>query len=204
MSAPDRQRAPQERAEITKQKLLAATLSVILREGWSGTSTARICEEAEVSNGAQTHHFPRKNDLLIAALQRNRDELRARSARRLARDPASPLSMRAFMEQLVLTKRDESYYYATLESLIAARTDETLRPEVRAIDAEWIDTLRETARERVGEDAGGFEVEDIAELTLTLTRGLVVQRGVHGNPGHLEKLFGLWCELVERALASER
>ena len=52
-----------------------ATLSVILRDGWSGASTLKICDEAQVSNGAQTHHFPKKNDLLIAALKHNRDAM---------------------------------------------------------------------------------------------------------------------------------
>ena len=202
MSAPDRQRAPQERAEATKEKLLTATLAVILREGWSGASTLKICQEAAVSNGAQTHHFPRKNDLLIAALQRNRDELRARSARRMARRSESSVPIREFMEHLDLTKQDEAYYYATLESLIAARTDATLKEDVRAIDAEWIETLRSMARERIEEGSADGRAEDIAELTLYLIRGLVVQRGLHESPGHLKKMFGLWCDLVERAVAS--
>ena len=201
MRAPDRQRAPQERAEATKEKLLDATLAVILREGWSGASTLKICEEASVSSGAQTHHYPRKNDLLIAALQRNRDALRARSARRMARPTDPPVPIRAFMEQLNLTKRDEAYYYATLESVIAARTDATLRDDVRAIDQEWIDTLRSMARVRIEEGTSDPRAEDIAELTLYLVRGLVVQRGLHQNPRHLERLFGLWCDLVEQAVA---
>lgn len=202
MSEPVRQRAPQERAEVTRAKLLDATLRVIHREGWSGASTAKICEEAAVSNGAQTHHFPRKNDLLIAALQRNRDELRARSERRVARRSGSGPPTREFMERLRLTRQDEAYYYATVESLVAARTDAPLREEVRAIDAEWVETMRSTMREEIDPDFEYDRAEDLAELTLYLVRGLVVQRGLQRNSKRLDDLFGLWCDLVERALGA--
>lgn len=202
MSPSPRKRAPQDRAEATKEKLLAATLSVILRDGWSGTSTLKICEEADVSNGAQTHHYPRKNDLLIAALKRNRDQLQSETKQRVDKKRSKPLSMREHAAFLGLTKRDEPYFYATLESLIAARTDESLRLELKEIDEEWIQSLRSMSRERVSAQTGDLQPDDIVELTLYLVRGMVVQRGVHQNNKRLDKMFALWCDIIERAVTS--
>ena len=59
----------QERSVRTRERLLDATLDVIFEEGWSGTSTNRICERAGVSRGAQTHHYPTKVELLLAAIE---------------------------------------------------------------------------------------------------------------------------------------
>ncbi len=200
MTTQTRKRAAQDRAEITKEKLLAATLSVILRDGWSGTSTLKVCQEAGVSNGAQTHHYPKKNDLLVAALKRNRDALRARTEAQLKKQGKEKLPLREHLELLDLTKQDEPYFYATLESLIAARTDETLRDDIRAIDEEWIETLRSTSEARIEEIPGEHQAEDLMELTLYLVRGLVVQRGIANDSKHLDRMFSLWCDLVERAV----
>ena len=179
---------------------MEATLSVILRDGWSGASTLKICDEAQVSNGAQTHHFPKKNDLLIAALKHNRDAMQGQTAQRLDRTNKDAASITDFIDVLRLTKQDESYFYATLESLIAARTDEPLRKELEAIDTEWIQSLRAASKRNVGELPDGISVEDITELTLYLVRGLVVQRGVHQNNKHLDKMFALWRTLLGRAI----
>ena len=179
-----------------------ATLSVILRDGWSGASTLKICDEAQVSNGAQTHHFPKKNDLLIAALKHNRDAMQGQTAQRLNRKNKDAMSISDFLDVLRLTKQDESYFYATLESLIAARTDEPLREELQTLDTEWIQSLRNASTRDVGTLPDGLSAEDITELTLYLVRGMVVQRGVHQNNKHLDKMFALWRTLLERATGS--
>ena len=199
MATRTKKRATQDRSEATKEKLLAATLSVILRDGWSGASTLKICDEAQVSNGAQTHHFPKKNDLLLAALKHNRDEMQGQTAQRLDRTTNDTSSISDFVDVLRLTKQDESYFYATLESLIAARTDEPLREELQDIDTEWIQSLRSASKRNVGALPDGLSAEDITELTLYLVRGMVVQRGVHQDNKHLDKLFALWRTLLERA-----
>ena len=57
-----------ERTEKMRARLLKATLEVVVEEGWGQASTQRICARAGVSRGAQTHHFPTKTDLLLAAI----------------------------------------------------------------------------------------------------------------------------------------
>ena len=71
------ERTEQARSLQTKAKLLAATLSTIHDVGWASASSARIADAAGVSRGAQTHHYPTKTDLLIAAMEeanRRQDE----------------------------------------------------------------------------------------------------------------------------------
>ena len=39
-----------------------------MEKGFAGTSTTLVSERAGVSRGAQLHHFPTKNDLVVAAV----------------------------------------------------------------------------------------------------------------------------------------
>src|SRR5918998_2881312 len=67
MSAPSR--APQqERSRLTQQRLLTATIECLVEYGWAGTTTTVIAERAGVSRGAQLHHYPTRNELVVAAV----------------------------------------------------------------------------------------------------------------------------------------
>lgn len=68
------------------------------------------------------------------------------------------------------------------------------------MDAEWITKLR-TNSEEYSSSAGQYHSSsDIAELTLYLIRGLIVQRGVHHDEQHLEDMLTLWSDILKRAV----
>lgn len=58
----------QRRAE-TRGRLLDATIECLAEYGYTGATTRRIAERAEVSVGAITHHFPYRVDLVAAAVE---------------------------------------------------------------------------------------------------------------------------------------
>ncbi|NUS49636.1 MAG: helix-turn-helix transcriptional regulator, partial [Nocardioidaceae bacterium] len=63
-------RVPQEeRTRAMRQRLMEATVECLVEFGWSGTSTTLVSQRAGVSRGAQLHHFPTKNDLVLAAVE---------------------------------------------------------------------------------------------------------------------------------------
>src|SRR5207247_1037006 len=68
----------------TRGKLLDATIECVLEVGYAHTTVRRIAELAGVSLGAQTHHFPRRVDLVGAAIEhlaeRRTTELRGKAA----------------------------------------------------------------------------------------------------------------------------
>src|SRR5680860_83472 len=69
----------EERTRAMRQRLLEATVECLVEFGWSGTSTTLVSKRAGVSRGAQLHHFPSKQDLVVAAVEhiaeRRRSEL---------------------------------------------------------------------------------------------------------------------------------
>ena len=52
-----------------RARLLEATVELLVEKGYAGTSTTLVSERAGVSRGAQLHHFPTKQDLVVAAVQ---------------------------------------------------------------------------------------------------------------------------------------
>ena len=64
-----------------RPRLLEATVDCLVEHGWSGTTTTLVSRRAGVSRGAQLHHFPTKNDLVVAAVE-HLSELRGEELRR--------------------------------------------------------------------------------------------------------------------------
>ncbi|MBI1262018.1 MAG: TetR family transcriptional regulator [Rhizobiales bacterium] len=58
-----RQRAPQKRAEETRQRLLAAAIEMFTTVGFEGVMVATLEEVAEVQRGLLTYHFGSKEAL---------------------------------------------------------------------------------------------------------------------------------------------
>ena len=68
----------QERSAGTTESLLGATIDLLHDQGFHRMSTSAIAERAGVSRGALNHHFSSKEEIVVAAIQR---QLRASTAR---------------------------------------------------------------------------------------------------------------------------
>lgn len=67
--------ATQQRSEETCTRILDAAAASFSRNGYDATGVAEICSVAGISKGAFYYHFPSKQALFIALLQRWLDEL---------------------------------------------------------------------------------------------------------------------------------
>ena len=84
-----------------RQRLLEATVECLVEHGWSGTSTTLVSQRAGVSRGAQLHHFPTKNDLVLAAVEHLERACAATSCAAAAGAlPAGQRRTRAVLEML--------------------------------------------------------------------------------------------------------
>lgn len=194
----ERKRLTQEqRTDAMRARLLEATLDLIAEEGWAQTSTQKICKRAGVSRGAQTHHFPTKDSLLIAAVQeivaRYQSELDA-----LKGDPSGPgRKLENVFDFLWEACFEGNLLNCWIEVMVAARTDEALRPSVRETDSKAITAMRALGETCVpGPDPRRTSSAELIELTVYLLRGMVVQQGVHPDQKARQRLFGLWKQLV--------
>lgn len=67
--------AGQQRGEETRLRLLEVAQERFTEQGYDATGVAEICEGAGVSKGAFYHHFPSKQALFLALLDRWLDKL---------------------------------------------------------------------------------------------------------------------------------
>ncbi len=196
-----RQRLTQaERSDAMRTRLLQATLDLISEQGWAQTSTQKICARAGVSRGAQTHHFPNKESLLIAAVS----EIVARHQRdmdaALERDEDSEPRLEYLFNFLWDACFEGNLLHCWMEAMVAARTDAPLRAAVQETDKRSLQAMRDLGEACSGEcDSESARVADIVELTVYLLRGMVVQSGVHPDDQNRARLFEIWKSLATRS-----
>jgi AcrR family transcriptional regulator len=200
MDANKKKAAGDYRSEVMQARLLDATLAVIAQEGWAGASTPKICKQAKVSRGAQTHHFPTKDSLLLAAMDRLTRQYLELIHQRMANLGDNQRPLRAFLEVMWESMLDEHYLPSAIEAMVAARTDPELRKPAADLDNEVVDSIRRLAADISASQGSVDRVRDAVELSLYLFRGLVLQRGIHDEDKYRGRLFEVWCDLIEKAL----
>ncbi|MCY0942897.1 TetR/AcrR family transcriptional regulator [Streptomyces antarcticus] len=125
----------QERAVRTRSALVRAAAAEFDRDGYHGTSLARISKVAKISIGAVTFHFPSKNELADAVFE----EGRAMTVAALEQMAAEPVpALRAVVDlSLELTR--------LMEEETAVRSAIRLSRE-RPGSASWSDLWLPTVR----------------------------------------------------------
>ena len=77
-----RRRTQAERSEETQTRILKAAANLIRKRGYAHFRTAEVAKEAGLSRGAQLHHFPTKDSLVVATLEYVFEQARVLSRRR--------------------------------------------------------------------------------------------------------------------------
>jgi AcrR family transcriptional regulator len=134
----------EERSAETRRRLLDATIECLHELGYASTTTPEIARRAGVSRGAQLHHFPRKEELVVSALEYVFD-LRLKRFRELAEElPNQPEARVNALVDLLWPAFKGPTFYAWLELVVASRTDSTLRTAVRAASERFACGIHET------------------------------------------------------------
>lgn len=189
-------RVPQEeRSRLMRARLLDATVELLVERGFAATTTTLVSERAGVSRGAQLHHFPSKNDLVLAAVEHvmaARDEAIEQLALKTG-DVRSVL--RALADYMT-----SSAFVAALELWVAARTD----PDLLALVAPFEQRLgRETHRVAVrllGADESRPGVRELVQGTLDMIRGLGLADTLGDDSRRRKRILDRWAVVLEEHL----
>jgi AcrR family transcriptional regulator len=182
-------RSQSERREETRGRLLDATVESLIEVGYAGTTIRRVTELAGVSQGAQSHHFPHRVDLVTSAFERlaeQRVERYRERARELPGDRETRL--RALLD-LLWEDFSSPVFTVAVKLWVAAAEDEELRerlvPVEKRIHANMARLSAEVAGE-MGAEAGFDRKLAVAMNTvagLALTREFDPSgRASKGNP----------------------
>lgn len=136
-------RTQAERSAATQARLLDATVECLADAGWARTSTTEVVRRAGVSRGAQVHHFPTKDDLVVAAIEhlfaRRTEEFRDA----FAELPPDERTAERAIDLLWATVQGPTFR-AWLEVVVAARTDPRLWAALEPVEHRFHEDVERT------------------------------------------------------------
>jgi AcrR family transcriptional regulator len=194
-------RVPQEeRTRAMRQRLLEATVELLVERGWSGTSTTLVSQRAGVSRGAQLHHFPTKNALVLAAVEHLSDLRGQELAEAAARLPEGRRRTRAVLEMLA-DHFTSPVFTAALELWVAARTDDRLREAVAPLEQRIGREIHRHTVELLGVDESVPGHRELVQATLDLVRGLGLANTISDDTARRRRILDVWARTLDAQLA---
>src|SRR5689334_4799572 len=182
-----------------RARLLEATVDCLVERGFAGTSTTLVSERAGVSRGAQLHHFPTKNDLVVAAVEHLTEKRGRELTEAAAALPCGPKHTRAVL-QVLADHFTSPVFAAALELWVAARTDATLMAAVAPLEQR---VGRETHRmtvELLGIDESVPGNRELAQATLDLVRGLGLANTITDDARRRARILDRWADVLEKEI----
>jgi AcrR family transcriptional regulator len=189
-------RQQQARSLVTRERLIKATLEVIYDVGYHAATTQEIAARAKVSRGALLHHFPTRDDIILAAMETLLDDGTA-EIREVAQDMRNgQVTLEAFVDFLWSLFSDR-FFYLSLEMITEARNDGELRERMIPVVKRFHEALDEIWVEFCDADKRpARQARIILNLTVCLVRGMGVQTVLRPEPKYYRDLLEAWKTLL--------
>src|SRR5690625_239025 len=189
-----------ERTRAMRSRLLDATLSCLVELGWAGTTTTVVSQRAGGSRGAQLHHCPSKQDLVVAAVEHVMQRRREQMDQAVSNLPADGRT-RAVLE-ILADYFTSDLFFAALEIWTAARTDEQLLSLVAPLERSiGRDTHRHTvAMLHIDESLG--DNRRLIQATLDLIRGLGLAATLSDDSVRRNHILDAWADTLDAQLVT--
>jgi len=190
-------RVPQEeRTRAMRQRLLEATVDLLVERGWSGTTTTLVSKRAGVSRGAQLHHFPTKNDLVLAAVE-HLSEVRGRELAEAPKNlPTGSGRTRAVLEMLA-EHFTSPVFTAALELWVAARTDPQLLASLAPLEQRIGREIHRSTLELLEVDESRPGARELVQATLDLVRGLGLANTITDDAARRGRILDQWARTLD-------
>lgn len=175
-SAPPARRSQSERRNETRGRLLDAAIESLIEVGYGGTTIRHVSERAGVSQGAQSHHFPHRVDLVASAFERlaeGRIERYGERARELSGDRLARL--RAMLD-LLWEDFSSPVFTVAVKLWVAAAEDEELRERLVPVEKRIYANLTRVSGEVAGELGADPSFERKLAVALNTVAGLALTR----------------------------
>lgn len=196
-----RRRTQAERREGTIGALLDATVACLAERGYAATSTAAVCAEAGVSQGALFRHFPTRQALLVATAEhvatRNVEAFRSTAGADTATvdDVVAVLTR---LRSIVLSPANQTWR----ELLVAARADADLRTALLPARESLHTQMLDAATDVWGDRLAAADLAAVLSIVVNLLDGLAfsaLDPDPAAPPGRtVERALRLLAEMVVR------
>lgn len=161
--------------QATRERLIDAAYGLARRKGFDRTSVAEVMEAAEVGKGSLYHHFPGKDDLGLAVLERDRQGFMAFLDSALAA-PTPLAGLERFFALALQKHRETGFVGGCLwgnTALEMSDTNPAFARVVADVFEEW--TAKVAAIIRAGQESGqiraDFPARDLARSVIAMIEG---------------------------------
>ncbi|HEX8803095.1 MAG TPA: TetR/AcrR family transcriptional regulator, partial [Acidimicrobiales bacterium] len=192
------QRTQAERSAETQAALLDATIASLVEVGYARTSTTEIVRRAGVSRGAQVHHYPAKADLVVAAVERVFAAQEQAFSQTFAALPVAERTLERAVD-LLWDIFGGPAYPATLELVVAARTDPELQVVVQAVGTRFERTVAELFDEYFPELRHVPAAAHLAAFAFAVLQGAAISG--YAGFGRPDEVVGVLRSLARLATA---
>ncbi|MCE1178411.1 MAG: TetR/AcrR family transcriptional regulator [Micrococcales bacterium] len=189
----------QDRSRATRQRLLEATVECLATRGFHATSVGAIAAEAGISRGALQHHFPTREDLIIAALDYMFGE-RTAAARALT----PPTERGAARVREVVADLMDLYmgelFRAALQVWTVAAADPVLRDRIAPLERKFARGVHSIAVELLEVDDSDPHVRGLIQATLDMARGLALADILTDDSRRRARVLDAWSDQLAAGL----
>lgn len=186
-------RAPkQDRSRATRERLLEATITCLARDGWSRSTVSVIAEEAGISRGAAQHHFPTREELILAALERV-FELRMAQVSVTSVPGRGRKRAEAVVLRLVEYYTDD-LFKAALQVWTAAAADETLRAQIVPLERKFAREVHQAAVRLLAADDSDPFTHRMIQATLDMARGFGLADVLSDDSSRRARVAQAWAQ----------
>ncbi|MGW9307385.1 TetR/AcrR family transcriptional regulator [Saccharomonospora azurea] len=186
----------QERSRTTRRRLMEAAVDCLAELGWTGTTVGVVAERAGVSRGAAQHHFPTREDLVVATVEFLAEEQIAELRERAGTLP--PGRRRAEpVARLLLNLYTGTKFRAALHLWVAASTDDALRAVLGPLEAKVGREAHRVAVDLLDADESRPGVRETVQATLDLARGLGLADLLSDDSRRRQRLVRQWARMLE-------
>lgn len=207
-TTPAPRRTQAQRRQGTIGALLEATVTCLTERGYAATSTAVVCAQAGVSQGALFRHFPTRQALLVATAEhvatRNVAAFRAATEGAAVDTVDDVADVLAHLREAVLSPTNQTWR----ELLVAARSDAGLRtallPARESLQAQMLAAAAELWGDRLSAD----ELPAVLSIVVNMLDGLAfsaLDPDPTAPPGRtVERALRLLAELIVSRYPEDR
>jgi AcrR family transcriptional regulator len=193
-------RTQAERTAAMRTRLLDATVECLVTYGYAGTTTHRVSEVAGVTRGAQVHHFPSREALVVAAIEHLAEQRTQAAIRELGRVQDTPDPIAKALDYL-WESHQGPIFAATMELWIAARTDPVLAEQVQRVEPIVNGALIAAIAQMLPEQAAQRELRDIVYTAMDALRGILVASFADPDPQRARRRWDRVCIHLRAMLA---
>jgi AcrR family transcriptional regulator len=190
----------QLRSQQRHQRILDAATRVFSTKGYHGTLVDEIAAEAETSKGGVYFHFPNKQAIFLALLDRLANILRSRVETAVANEP-DPLDRAEAALRVVLETFGSHRRLARLFLVEALGADPELNARMLQIRAEFADLIRVHLDEAVAQHAiDPLDTATAATAWFGAVNEVVTHWALAQEPGRLEEVYPTVSSLLLKGI----